>query len=74
MSLILRSNEIDVTMGNIHVVILLHKEKSDVFLWPAVRQQPKDVSLTGILGKNASLIKHLSMFQQFSNKIVHFDL
>ncbi|XP_051768557.1 inter-alpha-trypsin inhibitor heavy chain H3-like isoform X12 [Ctenopharyngodon idella] len=48
-SLILRSNEMDVTMGNIRVVILLHKKNGDAFLWPAVRQQPKDVSLMGIL-------------------------
>ncbi|XP_039529773.1 inter-alpha-trypsin inhibitor heavy chain H3-like isoform X1 [Pimephales promelas] len=50
-SLILRRNEMDVTMGSIRVVILLHKEKGEVFLWPAVRQQPKDVSLRAILGK-----------------------
>uniref|UniRef100_A0A673FJF4 Inter-alpha-trypsin inhibitor heavy chain H3-like n=1 Tax=Sinocyclocheilus rhinocerous TaxID=307959 RepID=A0A673FJF4_9TELE len=50
-SLILRSNEIDVTMGNIRVIILLHKENGDVFLWPAVQQQPKDVMLSGILGE-----------------------
>uniref|UniRef100_A0A673FJF1 Inter-alpha-trypsin inhibitor heavy chain H3-like n=1 Tax=Sinocyclocheilus rhinocerous TaxID=307959 RepID=A0A673FJF1_9TELE len=51
-SLILRTNEIDVTMGNIRVIILLHKENGDVFLWPAVQQQPKDVKLTGILGES----------------------
>uniref|UniRef100_A0A671L3Y2 Inter-alpha-trypsin inhibitor heavy chain H4-like n=1 Tax=Sinocyclocheilus anshuiensis TaxID=1608454 RepID=A0A671L3Y2_9TELE len=50
-SLILRSNEMDVTMGNIRVVILLHKKDGDVFLWPAIWQQPKDVSLMGILGE-----------------------
>ncbi|KAK7127504.1 hypothetical protein R3I93_020175 [Phoxinus phoxinus] len=50
-SIILRSNEMDVTMGHIRVVILLHKKNGGVFLWPAVRQQPKDVSLMGILGK-----------------------
>ncbi|XP_067288175.1 inter-alpha-trypsin inhibitor heavy chain H3-like isoform X12 [Pseudorasbora parva] len=50
-SLILRSNEVDVTLGNIRVVILLHKKNGEAFLWPAVRQQPKDVSLMGILGK-----------------------
>ncbi|KAK2874900.1 hypothetical protein Q8A67_022053 [Cirrhinus molitorella] len=50
-SLILRSKEIDVTMGNIRIVILLHNEKSAVFLWPAIQQQPKDGSSTGILGK-----------------------
>ncbi|XP_051769465.1 inter-alpha-trypsin inhibitor heavy chain H3-like [Ctenopharyngodon idella] len=49
-SLILRSNKMDVTMGNIRVVILLHK-KDEVFLWPAVWQQPKDAGFTGILGE-----------------------
>uniref|UniRef100_A0A8C1Z3F8 Zgc:112265 n=1 Tax=Cyprinus carpio TaxID=7962 RepID=A0A8C1Z3F8_CYPCA len=50
-SLILRSNEIDVTMGKIHIVILLHKEKRDMCLCPAVQTRPKDVNLTGILGE-----------------------
>ncbi|KAK7119155.1 hypothetical protein R3I94_021113 [Phoxinus phoxinus] len=49
-SLIRRGIEMDVTMGNIGVVILLHK-KDEVFLWPAVWQQSKDVGLTGILGE-----------------------
>ncbi|XP_051528540.1 inter-alpha-trypsin inhibitor heavy chain H3-like isoform X2 [Myxocyprinus asiaticus] len=49
--LILRNNEIDVTMGNFRVVILLHKKDGNVFLWPDIRQQPKDVGLSGILGK-----------------------
>ncbi|XP_077060064.1 inter-alpha-trypsin inhibitor heavy chain H3b [Siphateles boraxobius] len=49
-SLILRSNEMDVTMGNIRVVILVHK-KDDVFLWPAIWQQPKDVDSKGIFGE-----------------------
>ena len=61
--LILRSNdEMDITMGNIRVVILLHKKNGEVFLWPAVRQQPKDVGLMGILGKSTSLVKHLIMY------------
>ncbi|XP_065096920.1 inter-alpha-trypsin inhibitor heavy chain H3-like isoform X6 [Paramisgurnus dabryanus] len=50
--LILRDNEMDVTIGNIRVVIVLHKKDGDVFLWPAVWQQPKDVTLAGILGKD----------------------
>ncbi|CAM4731632.1 unnamed protein product [Leuciscus chuanchicus] len=49
-SLILQSNEMDVTMGNMRFVILLHK-KDEVFLWPAIWQQPKDVGFTGILGE-----------------------
>nr|XP_055039525.1 inter-alpha-trypsin inhibitor heavy chain H3-like isoform X1 [Misgurnus anguillicaudatus] len=50
--LILRDNEMDVTIGSIRVVIVLHKKRGDVFLWPAVWQQPKDVTLAGILGKD----------------------
>ncbi|XP_026077619.1 inter-alpha-trypsin inhibitor heavy chain H3-like [Carassius auratus] len=51
-SLILRSKGIAVTMGNIRVIIPLHKEKGTTFLWPAVQQQPKDVKFTGILGES----------------------
>ncbi|XP_065096944.1 inter-alpha-trypsin inhibitor heavy chain H3-like [Paramisgurnus dabryanus] len=50
--LILRDNEMDVTIGNIRVVIVLHKKGWDVFLWPVVWQQPKNVTLSGILGKD----------------------
>ncbi|XP_065096964.1 inter-alpha-trypsin inhibitor heavy chain H3-like isoform X4 [Paramisgurnus dabryanus] len=50
--LILRDNEMDVTIGSIRVVIVLHKKRKDVFLWPAVWQQPKNVTLSGILGKD----------------------
>ncbi|XP_072522632.1 inter-alpha-trypsin inhibitor heavy chain H3 [Salminus brasiliensis] len=51
-TLILRKNEADVTMGTVRVVLFRHEENGEKFLWPAVRQQPKDVSLQGILGKN----------------------
>uniref|UniRef100_A0A671LY57 Inter-alpha-trypsin inhibitor heavy chain H3-like n=1 Tax=Sinocyclocheilus anshuiensis TaxID=1608454 RepID=A0A671LY57_9TELE len=68
-SLILRSNEIDITMGNIHVVILLHKEKREIFLWPAVQQQPKDVSLTGILGKTDASYEEIQGSQTPTLKI-----
>ncbi|XP_072521674.1 inter-alpha-trypsin inhibitor heavy chain H3-like isoform X5 [Salminus brasiliensis] len=50
-SVILRNNEVDVTIGSVRVVFLLHKEDRDVFLWPAIRQQPKHGSLQGILAK-----------------------
>ncbi|XP_056128457.1 inter-alpha-trypsin inhibitor heavy chain H3-like [Rhinichthys klamathensis goyatoka] len=69
-SLILRRNEMDVTMGNIHVVILLHKKNGEVFLWPAVRQQPKDVSLRGILGKAEALYEEVRGSQTPTLKIM----
>ncbi|KAL7837072.1 hypothetical protein SRHO_G00267830 [Serrasalmus rhombeus] len=50
-SLILENDELNVTMGTVHVVLLLHKEDGDVFLWPAVRRLPKNITLQGILGK-----------------------
>uniref|UniRef100_A0A8C2GW72 Zgc:112265 n=1 Tax=Cyprinus carpio TaxID=7962 RepID=A0A8C2GW72_CYPCA len=68
-SLILRSDELDVTMGNIRVVILLHKENRDVFLWPAVQQQPKDVKLTGILGKTDASYEEIQGSQTPTLKI-----
>ncbi|XP_042622685.1 inter-alpha-trypsin inhibitor heavy chain H3-like isoform X3 [Cyprinus carpio] len=68
-SLILRSDELDVTMGNIRVIILLHKENGDVFLWPAVQQQPKDVKLTGILGKTDASYEEIQGSQTPTLKI-----
>ncbi|XP_048029059.1 inter-alpha-trypsin inhibitor heavy chain H3-like isoform X2 [Megalobrama amblycephala] len=69
-SLILRSNEMDVTMGNIRVVILLHKKNHNVFLWPAIRQQPKDVSLMGILGKAEASYEEIQGSQTPTLKIM----
>ncbi|XP_077060068.1 inter-alpha-trypsin inhibitor heavy chain H3-like [Siphateles boraxobius] len=50
-SLVVLDNEMNVTMGNIGVVILLQKKDEVMFLWPAIWEYPKDVNLTGILGK-----------------------
>ncbi|XP_059384983.1 inter-alpha-trypsin inhibitor heavy chain H3-like [Carassius carassius] len=68
-SLILRSNEIVVTMGNIRVIILLHKEKGTMFLWPDVQQQPKDVKFTGILGKTDASYEEIQGSQTPTLKI-----
>ncbi|XDV51328.1 hypothetical protein PO909_020224 [Leuciscus waleckii] len=73
-SLILRSNEMDVTMGNIRVVILLHKKNGEVFLWPDVRQQPKDVGLTGILGKAEASYEEVQGSQTPTLKIMDQDV
>ncbi|XP_067243910.1 inter-alpha-trypsin inhibitor heavy chain H3-like [Chanodichthys erythropterus] len=69
-SLILRSNEMDVTMGNIRVVVLLHKKNRNVFLWPVIRQQPKDVSLMGILGKAEASYEEIQGSQTPTLKIM----
>ncbi|XDV51318.1 hypothetical protein PO909_020224, partial [Leuciscus waleckii] len=71
-SLILRSNEMDVTMGNIRVVILLHKKNGEVFLWPAVRS--KDVGLMGILGKAEASYEEVQGSQTPTLKIMDQDV
>ncbi|XDV51326.1 hypothetical protein PO909_020224 [Leuciscus waleckii] len=73
-SLILRSNEMDVTMGNIRVVILLHKKNGEVFLWPDVRHEPKDVGLTGILGKAEASYEEVQGSQTPTLKIMDQDV
>ncbi|MCJ8744185.1 hypothetical protein PDJAM_G00115570 [Pangasius djambal] len=57
-SIFLRSNELDVTMGTVRVVFLLHKKAGDVFLWPVVHQQPQNIQ--GILGKTDLHYEELS--------------
>ncbi|XP_036414972.1 inter-alpha-trypsin inhibitor heavy chain H3-like isoform X5 [Colossoma macropomum] len=47
-SLILRNDEVDVTMGTVRVVLFRHKKDGEMFLWPAVQQQPNHVSIQGI--------------------------
>ncbi|XP_062842870.1 inter-alpha-trypsin inhibitor heavy chain H3-like [Trichomycterus rosablanca] len=59
-SIFLRDNEIDVTMGPVRVVFLLHKRGGNAFLWPAVRQQPNNTNVQGILGKANLQIEELS--------------
>lgn len=54
MSLVVLENELNVTMGNIGVVVLSHKKDGVMFLWPAIWEYPKDISLTGVLGKRAT--------------------
>ncbi|KAL7843744.1 hypothetical protein AOLI_G00252560 [Acnodon oligacanthus] len=51
-AVILREDEMDVTMGTVRVVFFRHKKDGKKFLWPAVQQQPKNVNIQGILGKN----------------------
>ncbi|XP_053339460.1 inter-alpha-trypsin inhibitor heavy chain H3-like [Clarias gariepinus] len=50
-SIFLRSTKLNVTMGSVNVVFLLHNKSGDVFLWPVIHQQPKNADIQGILGK-----------------------
>ncbi|XP_026993242.2 inter-alpha-trypsin inhibitor heavy chain H3-like isoform X3 [Tachysurus fulvidraco] len=51
MTIFQRTNELDITMGTVRVVILIHKNSGDVFLWPVVHKPGKDSNFRGILGK-----------------------
>ncbi|XP_053340593.1 inter-alpha-trypsin inhibitor heavy chain H3-like isoform X3 [Clarias gariepinus] len=59
-SIFLRSNELDVTMGSVRVVFLLHRKPEDVLLWPVIHQQPKNANTKGILGKKELQYEELS--------------
>uniref|UniRef100_A0AAR2LAD1 Inter-alpha-trypsin inhibitor heavy chain 3 n=1 Tax=Pygocentrus nattereri TaxID=42514 RepID=A0AAR2LAD1_PYGNA len=63
-SLILRIEEVDVTMGTVRVVLFRHKKDGEMFLWPAVQQQPSHVNIQGIFGK-----KHLE-YQELSGSAI----
>ncbi|KAI5607126.1 inter-alpha-trypsin inhibitor heavy chain H4 isoform X9 [Silurus asotus] len=50
-SIFKRSNELDVTVGDVRVVLHLHKKDGNFLLWPVVHQLPKSANIQGILGK-----------------------
>ncbi|KAM9443591.1 inter-alpha-trypsin inhibitor heavy chain H3-like [Clarias gariepinus] len=59
-SIFLRSNELDVTVGSVRVVFLLHKKPGDEILWPVIHQQSKNPDIQGILGKHKLYYEELS--------------
>lgn len=54
-TLIIRDNEVDITMASIRVVILLHQRDGKRFLWPAIRKISEN-AVPGIMGNQALLI------------------
>lgn len=48
--MISRDKEIDVAVGDIRMVILIHQKSGNKFLWPVLRQQPQESNSEGILG------------------------
>ena len=43
--------EIDVAAGDTRMVILVQQKGGEELLWPALRQQPSDNNVEGILGE-----------------------
>nr|XP_019957057.1 PREDICTED: inter-alpha-trypsin inhibitor heavy chain H3-like isoform X1 [Paralichthys olivaceus] len=59
LTLIKRSMEVDVAIGDIRIAILLHEKQGEKFLWPALRLQPSDNSTGGILALKLPVYKEL---------------
>ncbi|XP_036386329.1 inter-alpha-trypsin inhibitor heavy chain H3-like isoform X2 [Megalops cyprinoides] len=50
-SLLGQGSELQVTVGRTRILILLHQQGGDHFLWPDVRQQPPGSHATGLMGR-----------------------
>nr|XP_046239625.1 inter-alpha-trypsin inhibitor heavy chain H3-like isoform X3 [Scatophagus argus] len=59
MTLIKRDKEIDVLVGDTRMVILIHEKGGEEFLWPVLRQQPLNASVTGILAVKPTVDKEV---------------
>uniref|UniRef100_A0A3Q2XZ90 Inter-alpha-trypsin inhibitor heavy chain 3b, tandem duplicate 2 n=1 Tax=Hippocampus comes TaxID=109280 RepID=A0A3Q2XZ90_HIPCM len=46
--------EVDITVGDIRLIILLHENSGEKFLWPVLRQRSSDVDAEGILGESSA--------------------
>lgn len=46
----------DIMIGDVRIVILIHLLEGKEFLWPVLRRRPSDSSVTGILGKWIEMI------------------
>lgn len=50
LTVIRRNKEVDIAVGDIRIVILIHEKDGKEFLWPVLRQMPADSNTEGILG------------------------
>uniref|UniRef100_UPI0037E95826 inter-alpha-trypsin inhibitor heavy chain H3-like n=1 Tax=Semicossyphus pulcher TaxID=241346 RepID=UPI0037E95826 len=48
-TVIRRDREIDVAVGDMRMVFLIHGKNFNQFLWPVMRQMPTDTNVTGLL-------------------------
>ncbi|XP_044029407.1 inter-alpha-trypsin inhibitor heavy chain H3-like isoform X2 [Siniperca chuatsi] len=58
-TVIRRDKEIDVAAGDTHMVILIHEQGDKEFIWPVLRQQPSDDTVTGILALKAAVYEEV---------------
>uniref|UniRef100_A0A3B3ZEV5 Uncharacterized protein n=1 Tax=Periophthalmus magnuspinnatus TaxID=409849 RepID=A0A3B3ZEV5_9GOBI len=52
-TVIIRDKEIDVSVGDVRLVILVHEISGRKFLWPVFRQMPQDDTAEGVFGECA---------------------
>ncbi|XP_044029493.1 inter-alpha-trypsin inhibitor heavy chain H3-like isoform X1 [Siniperca chuatsi] len=58
-TVIRRDKEIDVAAGDTRMVILIHEQGDKEFIWPVLRQQPSDDTVTGILALKAAVYEEV---------------
>ncbi|XP_019736232.1 inter alpha-trypsin inhibitor, heavy chain 4-like isoform X2 [Hippocampus comes] len=51
--------EVDITVGDIRLIILLHENSGEKFLWPVLRQRSSDVDAEGILAQKAAVYEEV---------------
>ncbi|XP_070815893.1 uncharacterized protein [Chaetodon trifascialis] len=73
-TVIRRDKEIDVTAGDIRMVILIHEEGHRQFLWPVIRQKPSDSSVTGILALKPAVYEEVLQTPLTKLKINNQDI
>lgn len=65
--MIRRDKEVDVAVGDIRIVILIHLDGKE-FLWPVLRQRSSDSNVTGLLGKRIERTLTFSCFNEMDTE------
>ncbi|XP_057681954.1 inter-alpha-trypsin inhibitor heavy chain H3-like isoform X3 [Corythoichthys intestinalis] len=54
-TVITRNGEVDITIGEMHLIILHHRISGDQYLWPVVKQKPSHDNAEGILAQKPAV-------------------
>uniref|UniRef100_A0A3P8QJK7 Inter-alpha-trypsin inhibitor heavy chain H3-like n=1 Tax=Astatotilapia calliptera TaxID=8154 RepID=A0A3P8QJK7_ASTCA len=58
-TVIVRNNEIDVSTGDMRMVIIVHENNGPKILWPVLRQRPSDNNAEGLLAVEAAVYEEV---------------
>ncbi|XP_068172095.1 inter-alpha-trypsin inhibitor heavy chain H3-like isoform X2 [Antennarius striatus] len=68
-TVIRRDKEIDITVGDTRLVILIHDEGGEKLLWPVLKQQPSDTNVTGVLALQPAVYEEVQQTPSAKLKI-----